>query len=236
MRKLLAAALLCLSCKALYAQTSPGINSDTSFNAAYNQKIAASGDLYYGVEHIGYLQKMNGTAYFETDQWQKGTVTYNNVLYKDVSLKYDLIKDELIVLHPNNIFGVTLVSEKVQSFAIGSQEFIYVPKANKLGLKHGGFYHVLVNGKLSVLAKRSKVVEEKILTNEIERNVISKEQFYAVKDGVATTVNGEESVLSLLEDMARQVRSHLRSKEIKFKKFKELALIEIATYYNQLAK
>jgi len=232
MHKLLAAASLCLSCIITNAQTT----ADTSVNASYNKKIAAYGDLYYGIEHLGYTQKMNGTPYFESTEWQKGNVIYNNVLYKDVMLKYDLAADELIVLHPNNFFGVTLVTDKVQSFTISNNEFIYVPARNKLGLKQSGFYQVLVNGKLSILAKRSKVIEEKTSVGEVERNVESKEQYYAVKDGAATSVNNEESVMGLLGDQARAVRTYLRTRDIKFRKSKELALFEIATYYNQLAK
>jgi hypothetical protein len=230
MQKLLAAALLFLGCHTLYAQ------SDTSINAAYNKKIAASGDLYYGVEHIGYLQKMDGTPYFESNEWQKGSVTYNNVKYNDVMLKYDMIAGELIVLHPNNIFAVTLVSEKAQSFMLGPQEFIYVPRSNKAGLKQSGFYQVLVNGRLAVLLKQDKAIEEKTTASEVERTVVTKEQFYVLKDGAATSVTGEDSVMDLLGDKARQVRSYLRSREIKFRKAKAIALIEIANYYNQLAK
>lgn len=232
MHKLLAAALLSLSCYTLHAQT----GNDTGYNAGYNKKIAASGDLYYGAEHTGYPYKMIGTPYFESNEWIKGSVTYNNVEYKDVSLKYDMITDELIILHPNNFFAVTLMSEKVQSFTLGQQEFIYVPKANKLGLKQSGFYHLVVSGKLSVLVKKTKIIEEKTLASEIERTIVMKEHFYAVKNGIATQVSGEDSVMSLLGEYTRQVRSYLRSKEIRFRKQKELALFEIAIYYNQLAK
>jgi hypothetical protein len=235
MQKLIAAALLCFGCNALDAQTNHD-QADTGVNAAYNRKIAASGDLYYGVEHLGYTQQMNGTPYFESNEWQKGSVTYNNVLYKDLLLKYDQLKDELIVLHPNNFFALTLQSERVQSFTIGNHEFLYVPQNNKTGLKQSGFYHLLVNGKLSVLVKRSKTIEEKTSANGIERNVIPKEQFYSVKDGNAVSITNEESLMSLLGDLARQVRTHLRSREIKFRKHRELAIWEIATYYNQLAK
>ena len=234
MRKLIAAALLCLGCNALHAQNQD--HTDTSINAAYNKKIAASGDLYYGIEHLGYQQQMNGTPYFENSEWHKGSVTYNNVLYKDLQLKYDMLTDQLIVLHPNNIFAVTLVSERVQSFTLDHHEFVYVPPSNKAGFRQSGFYQLMVAGKLSVLARRVKSIEEKTSVNGIERNVVLKEQFYAVKDGVAYPVSGEESVMSLLGELARQVRIQLRTREIKFRKHKELALIEIATYYNQLAK
>src|SRR5687767_3600619 len=105
MQKLIAAALFCFGCHTLDAQIHKD-QPDTSLNAAYNNKIATSGDLYYGVEHLGYTQQMNGTPYFESNEWQKGSVTYNNVLYKDLMLKYDQLKDELIVLHPNNVFAV----------------------------------------------------------------------------------------------------------------------------------
>ncbi len=237
MQKLVAVALLFCG-NALYAQNTHPVNKDSTrvITPAYNSKIAATGDLYYGIEHVGHHPRMNGFAYFESNEWQAGTVTHNNVLYKDVLLKYDLLTDDLVVMHPNNFFAVTLVKERVQSFTIGNQEFIYIPETNSLGLKQAGFYHMMVTGKLSVLAKRSKLVEEKTSVGEVERTVISKEQFFAVKDGRAHPVTNEESVLGLLGEQGRKIRAHLKSREIKFRKHKEVALTEIATYYNQSAQ
>lgn len=231
MRKLTIASLLALSCTTLLAQS----NTDTATNAAYKHRIETSGDLFYGIEHMVYTQQMNGTPYFESSEWQKGSVTYNNVLHEDVMLRYDLLKDELIALHPNGFFPVTVISERVQSFTIGNQQFVFIPEINAAGLSRG-FYHVLVDGKLSILVKRSKVIEEKTSVHGVERNVIAKNQYYTLKNGAASTVTGEESVIQLLGEHARAVRTHLRSRNLKFRKQKEIALFEIATYYNQLSR
>ena len=227
MRKLSFVVLLSLAVGTVHAQS----NTYT----AYIRKINTSGDLFYGIEHIVYTQQMNGTPYFESSEWQKGTVTYNNVLHEDVMLRYDLLKDELIALHPNGFFPVTVISERVQSFTIGNQQFVFIPQNNAAGLNQG-YYHVLVDGKLSVLVKRSKTIEEKTSVHGVERNVIAKNQYYSLKDGTAHSVTGEESVIQLLGEHARAVRGHLRLRNIKFRKQKELALFELATYYNQLSR
>ena len=214
-----------------------GLEPDTDKYKVANlqyDKVTASSDLYYGTEHLPYPAFTEGFAYFQSPDWLQGSVTYNNVVYKDVSLKYDLLTDQLIVLHPNNIFAVTLFKERVQSFTIGNNHFISVSKNNDAGLKPG-YYHQIIIGKLSILAKRSKVIEEKT-TTQVEKRVISKDQFYAVKDGMFRLIKSEDSIMEMVGNQSANIRKMLRSKEIKFRTNKELALIEIATYYNQSAQ
>lgn len=226
--------LSCLGCGLMVSAQNDTMH-ENSINAAYNRQIALTGDLYYGREHTGYPQKLTGTPYYNSNDWQKGTVVFNGRLYEGVNLKYDLITDQLIVLHPNNFFAVTLFPEKVSSFTIGNDQFIYVPANNAAGIKQPGFYLQLASGKLTILAKRSKRIEEATTTGELERTVVESASYWAVKNGVAYPIGGEESVLALVDEQARQIRATLREKGIRFRKAKEAALLEIATIYNQSA-
>lgn len=203
--------------------------------ASYANKAGAQAELYYGVEHTGYSPRIEGIAYYLSADWQKGTVIYNGILYTGISMKYDMVADELIVLHPNNYFGLAIVSERVSAFTIGNSSFVYVPKNNRYALKPG-FYETLVSGELTLLAKRTKKIDEKIFNNEVQKKFIEDFEFYLIKDGAAHHITGESSVMDLLGDKARKVRGYLREKEISFRISKEFALTEIAVYYNQLPK
>lgn len=233
MLRLIGFALLVLSSKVGNGQQIMH-NDSTDINAEYNKKITAAGDLYYGTEHLSYPPFTEGFAYFNSPDWVHGSVTYNGVLYQNLLLKYDLIKDELIVLHPNNVFAVTLFSERIQSFTIGNDHFIYISKIDKSGLKPG-YYHQLVSGKLSILAKRSKAIEEKT-TTQVEKRIVLKDQFYATNQGLARLIKGEDSIMEMVGNLSGNIRKLLRSKDLKFRTNKELALIEIASYYNQSAQ
>jgi hypothetical protein len=211
---------------------------DTSNNIAaivsqYTKERGGQAELYYGIEHIGYSSKIEGFAYFQSPDWQKGSVVYNEVLYTDISLKYDMVADELVVLHANNYFPITLVSEKVQSFSIAGHDFVYLGKNNRYSMKPS-FCEKLVTGKLSILVKRSKNVDEKIIDKDLYRKFSDSYEYYAIKDGAAFYISNEDSIMEMLGDNARKVKNYLRNKDIKFRLMKEAALFEIATYYNQL--
>jgi hypothetical protein len=231
MRKLIAVLLLASASPAM-AQQAAGIGTEA---AAYQEKIRSSGDLYYGIEHMGYSQRLQGFAYFLSPDWQKGWVSYKGTVYPDVQMKYDLVADELVVLHPNNYFPVTLYSPSVDSFGIAGETFIYSGKANVPGIEKPGFYQKLVNGKLSILAKRSKIIEEKTGT-EVEKKVEVKDQFFALSRGTATLITSEESLLQYTGDQARKIRAYLRDKELRFRKQKEAAIVAAAIFYNQSAQ
>lgn len=230
MRKLILPLLLAVTTIASAQQ--PGNTPET---LRYQEKIRNSADLYYGIEHTGYPQRLRGFAYYLSPDWQKGWVSHKGVLYTDVQLKYDLVADELIVLHPNNVFAVTLFNASVDSFGMTGESFVYVPGKNSAGLKPG-YYQRLVNGRLPILAKRSKIIEEKMVAGELEKSIAEKEQFFVIAQGVATTISSEESLLQFMGAQARKVRQHLREKEIRFRKEKELAIITAALFYNQSAE
>lgn len=231
MRKLIAVLLLASAIPAR-AQQVAGTGTEA---AAYQEKIRSSGDLYYGTEHMGYSQRLQGFAYFLSPDWQKGWVSYKGTIYTDVQMKYDLVADELVVLHPNNYFPVTLYSPSVDSFSLAGETFIYVGRSNMAGLEKTGFYQKLVTGKLSILAKRSKFIEEKTGT-EVEKKIGVKDQFFALSRGGASIITSEESLLQYTGDQARKIRAYLREKELRFRKQKEAAIVAAAIFYNQSAQ
>jgi hypothetical protein len=188
--------------------------------------------LYYGVEHYGYSAKIKGTAYFGSEEWQTGSVVYDNVLYTNLSMKYDLVADEVIVLHPNNYFGVTLSKEKVSAFDIGNQSFIYLPRKNAYSLKPG-YYALAASGIVSLLIKETKKIAEEI-SNEVNSSFVDNKEYYVLQNGESFKINNESALISLFGDKSRRVRDYLKEKDISFKQAKELFITTAVVYYNQL--
>src|SRR5689334_16687899 len=75
----------------------------------YNQfRGGPTAGLYNGPEQVGYFYFIEGSAYFGSSEWQKGTVFYDGIYYPDVTLKYDQVKDVVLVPHPNGYTAIGL--------------------------------------------------------------------------------------------------------------------------------
>lgn len=192
----------------------------------------AEHDIYNGREHIAYPLFTSGHAYYLTNEWQQGTLEYRNTFYSSVFLKYDLIKNELIIRHFNGLTAITLFTPRIQCFSIAGKSFIRVGENDRL-LLPSGFYEEVVTGKIGFYIKRTKQIDENLTTAGVERKVLEKDSYYALKDGIVFPIKKEKNILELMKDKKGEIKNDLRRKGLSYKHNTEEALTEIVTYYNE---
>lgn len=215
---------------------------DSSFNAVaqhnaisdYHRYIDKQSRLYNGVEFFGYSPKIEGIPYYLENTWQRGRIVYDGIEYDTVQMMYDIVKDRIVILHFNNFFRVSLFSDKVQRFSVLGHQFVRMERdsARRSPLVTG-FYDQLYTGPTSVLARRSKFIEETV-KETLERKFVEQYAYYVFKDGNYHTVRTQKGLLSLMKDHAREVKQHLRKNKIKFRKDKENAILQAAIHYDSL--
>jgi hypothetical protein len=234
MTKIFCLFFLCITAKICTAQTTS--DGESVYRAAIQNTIeryhrSRNGDaaIYNGMAHLGYLPSIKGTAYFQSANWQTGTVVYNQMEYNNITLKYDEVADQVVVRQPTSSYILSLFSPRVQRFSLGSAQFIYLNDGVPTG-----FYQLLERGKMTILAKRTKVINETISGIELERNFDSSTKFYALTNGTYYPIEKQKSILALLKDQRKKIQQHLKSKGIKFKSNPEMASLEMAAYYNEL--
>src|SRR5688572_26479276 len=86
----------------LFAQQAASDSSLISDAAAYVRKMydhKRNNELpiYNGLRHQLYSASLEGIPYFESLDWFTGSVVYDDVLYDSIILRYDQVKDEVIV-------------------------------------------------------------------------------------------------------------------------------------------
>ena len=186
--------------------------------------------VYNGIEHLGYLRMIEGSAYYKTSYWEKGSVFYDGILYKDVYLKFDMITDEVIIRQPTNLLAIILFSPRVNYFYFLDNFFIYIPDTGHLSIPVG-FYEQLTKGKISLLAKRKEIIEEKI-TTELTRRFVRRDEFYILKENNYYVIKNEKDVLNLLGEKKKRIKQYLKNNKVKFHRNREKALVKIAEQYN----
>jgi hypothetical protein len=199
--------------------------------ASYHQTMNSAADLYNGVEHMRYQPSIEGIPYYLADEWQNGTVEYNGIVYRDVPIKYDQVKDQVVVKHPNGFSSFSLFSPRVKYFTLGDATFVYIPEGNKTA-PAPGFYQQLRSGVLTVLAKRSKWINEQIEYGKMEWKFETVNKYYVLKDGVYYSPKNESTLLALTGERKREAKQALQKAGIRFKKAPERAIVAVADYYN----
>jgi hypothetical protein len=205
--------------------------------ANFYTSLGKQSGLFDGLTYDFYDHRINGSPYFmdAPNTFTPGSVFYNNVPYKNVPMLYDLNKDIVVALLPNTNIKYTLVSDKVQSFDLAGHHFIYFKQDtlnNKTNLRRG-FYDRLYNGKVLVLAKRSKTIQ---IDNLVKTDYVfnSETNYYLKRGGKYYTVNGKGSFINALGDKKKEINLYLKNNHISYSDDPEQAMVKIAAYYDQL--
>lgn len=191
--------------------------------------------IYNGRQHMGYARSIEGIPYYLSDDWQKGTLVFQDISYKDVFLKYDLVAGEVIIRHVNGITGIILFAQRIGSFTLSNRRFVNLPSDERSGFK-AGIYEELENGRISLFAKRTKLIDEKLVSNTIERKFVDQNSFFALKDGHYYRLKKQKDIMVLIAEKRKEVNALMKASKIKFRFNPELALTKIIEYYNQLSR
>jgi len=206
----------------------------------FNKSIGQQSRLYSGTEYLPYDRTIKGNALYplEATTWQSGAVNYDGFTYKDVPIMYDIYKDVVVILLYNKFSMLTLLSDRVHDFSLPDHHFVRVVtdslSANNSGISTG-FYEQLYGGKVEVLAKRIKSIQNSTnVTATIETYFLAKDEYYIRKGNTYYDVGSQGSVLKVFKDKKSQLQQYIRDNNIKFKKDPEDAMAKIAAYYDHL--
>ncbi|MBX3257947.1 MAG: hypothetical protein KF862_27700 [Chitinophagaceae bacterium] len=202
----------------------------------YYASLKTQSGIYNGSEYVQYVHLLaEGHPYFDTTLLRQGTVLYNQVVYHDVPMLYDIIRDELIVQHFNKVFLIQMIKSKIDWFELYGHHFLHLGRdSTRKGNVKDGFYDVVYDGKVKLYIKRVKQIQESIPYMQVERKVYSKDRYFIYKDDIFHEVSSQSSVLKVLPGHASELKQVVRSNKIKFRKKKEHAITLMVQKYDAL--
>jgi hypothetical protein len=215
--------VMCAVCRAqqFLPDTTAGRMAVDQTIANYRDYMGAQTRIYNGTEQIGYLPLV-GHPYFIDDSIHSGDIVYEGVLYRDIPMLYDIVKDRLIITDSShNLIGLS--AERIDDFELLGHHFIRTPD---------GFCDVLMSGPVTIWVRREKRIDETIENLRVIRTVYEEDHYSAVIAGVEHRFGNLKSLLRLLKSGKKEIQRDLRSKGIKYKKSPERAITEAAKYYN----
>jgi len=244
-KHILRISLLCFSSAFFMGRSSAQTAMPDSANlqiasANFYKAIGQESRLYNGHEYQPYDPHIKNSALFPDDAktWAMGKVTYDNIDYSGVPMMYDIYKDAVVVQLYNKFSMFTLLSERVQDFSFSGRHFIRINADqitdNKAELTTG-FYEQLYAGKLEILAKRRKTIQNS--SNAVaapETYFSATNDYYLKKGNIYYKIGSKGSILKLLKDKKSDIQKYLKQNNISYVDNPELAMVKIASYYDQI--
>lgn len=214
--------------------SSPAIKNAIQF---YSTTLHEQLHLYNGTAYHEYVMSFEeGDPYFLQSTWSTGTVNYDGNNYNDVSIMYNLVTDEVIILAYNKVVKIQLLKDRVAGFSLSGHSFIHLTRDSLFSTNMTpGFYDMLANGKITLLSRRTKNIQM-YAKQKLEYKVFKKDHFYLKKNNSYFPVRSKKSLLEQLSDKKKEIQQYIKQNKLRFRKDPEGSMVKIAAYYNQLTK
>lgn len=146
-----------------------------------------------------------------------GSITYDEVLYDNLKISYDLTTDNLVVFPEENHTGIIVLQEFIQNFVIYEDLFLYLKNTN---IKDGFYHQVYSSEKYVVLAKKSKVSKEYTTDRTIQKSYKELVSYYvksAETDNMYIPFKNEKSLVKLFPAHKKTLSKKLKDAPFVFK-------------------
>lgn len=204
----------------------------------YTSKIADQSRLLNGIKYLPYRnQDYTGNGYYNTTELQKAYIRYDDVDFYDIPVLYDLHKDLLILRRRDDQGYMSLLSSKLDKFIVNGHIFIkIVPDSADKKIKTG-FYDVLHDGGLQLLAKRTKAIEQEKSGITIRNLFVPYTKYFLHKENAFYDISGKKDMLKVLKDKKQELEQYIKANNLSFKNEDiEPSMIKLTNYYNQLTR
>jgi hypothetical protein len=175
-------------------------------------------DINNGKIHIDpyNLKNGNNNNYYLNKNFANGSVFYDNQLYENILIKYDIYKDQLVKSFGDNIkFGITLINEKTDYFLIEDKKFVNIDKKYKYPKAVTGFFEEKYSGKnISLYIKHFKTVKEVIIETTLYAEFKAYSDYQLLYNSKFTTVNTQKEILTIFPQLKKEIKDYYKKNKI----------------------
>lgn len=144
-------------------------------------------------------------------------VTYDGILYKDVTLAYDVVLDQLIVMHPVHQQELILEKHLVDGFVIRDDEFVHIKESD--GELTPGFYQIIYEGDTyTSFARHNKQIKRYSAGTILELRYTGTATYYVKVEGsTPQVISNQRDLFRLAAGNRSEVRRLLNREGLSFR-------------------
>jgi hypothetical protein len=216
----------------LNAQTSHADSLMVSASVSYLKLMGENASLFNGGEYVSPRQQIDGFPFYGQENQYKGALYFSGVWYFNLPIHLDLVNDKILMWSFDDSRLLMLNSEKIDRIKLGETQFVNASLiSNPATSAKTGFYQLVYDGKIKVLAKRQKVVVQKSSSDRTFAFYKQFTKYFIVVNDKWSEVSSKNSVLSILSDKRDNLKGYINKEKLNYKKSTEIFLEKVARYY-----
>ncbi|MDH6313544.1 hypothetical protein M2137_002334 [Parabacteroides sp. PFB2-10] len=202
---------------------------------AYQQEVGDFAIPYNGKEETAYYLNLTNHPYWQSSEFKTGDLWYNQTLYKQVFMRLNIHRDELVVQMPGKPFNVVLEKEKFNRAVLHGQTIIPLQVGLLENAPSGNYNILLHDGTFPIIKSYSVSLEEKIVDRVLEHSFRINEKIHLCKEGICYPIANKRSLLQLFPDKKKELETYIKQHKLKFnKKKREEAIVQVVNYYETM--
>lgn len=192
--------------------------------------------LYNGRIWRNLYSKVRGHAFLFSDDFASGSVTVTGRTFNNVSIRYDIYRDELVAVTGNG-FLIQLNKEMVEAFSVphGGRTYEFIRMGSDTLRNPNGYVNVLASGTVSLLVKYRKKIVYLAVDNKYDQ-FEQLHRIYLMKDGTSYPVKSRKNLLALLGDRKQEIKTFIRKGNLKTVRKNPDSFKVVVDYYNMLSQ
>ncbi len=196
-----------------FSQTNEKKEISNYFDKTIGEEIL---NINNGKIHLDPYNLKNGNNYYLNKNFISGSVFYDNQLYENILIKYDMYKDELVKsFENNNAFGVTLINKKTDYFLIEDKRFVNIDNKYKFPKVITGFFEEKYLGKnISLYIKHFKTAKETIIETTLYTEFKEYSDYQLLYNSKFTSVNTQNEILAIFPQLKKEIKEYYKKNKI----------------------
>lgn len=190
-----------------------------SLGQQYATGLGYEAGIYNGPLYTDYVRAgTEGHRFFGSAAPQAASLTYAGQAYASVPLRYDLIRDQLVLTAPTGNQEMTLVNELVSGFVLDEHAFtrLTVDSSTSSPVRTG-FYEVLVAGPVRLLAAHHKSLQKRSSGGRVESEITASDAYFLEKNRQYYAVEKAGAVWQLFPEHKAALRQYTRTNHLSFR-------------------
>lgn len=220
----------------LYAQESIAKSAPPQIVKDYIAEVKDPAVIFNGKEQTSYFSGLTNHPYLVTPEYSPAEIRHNQVEYKDMMLRLDMYRDELLIRLPDRPYNVVLEPEKVNRVILNGYTIVPISRYSWENAPMGNYALLLYEGKSLVIRKDQVVLNQKISIDNVSYTFMFKERVYICIDNVCYRVTNKKSVLKLFPGKKKELDAYAKQQKLNFTKNREQAAVAIVKQYEALSK
>ena len=230
--------LLLFGWQTLSAQDGSAPQAIEQYVAAYMDAASAQAAIFSGNRQKQFVQTLTNHQYFKDQEYVSGRLSYNGVVYPKVSLRWDLYRDEFIILSPAN-YNIVLSSENIDFAEIYGYHIFHLHPDSIAGCPPAGNYIRLHSGDDYLLLEKltnTMYREENVQKNRYVYYFDLSSEFYLQKNGIYHKISNRKTLLKTLETHRRELRRYINARDLRYKLDAEKMVLEVVKEHEKLSR